>query len=70
MQAMMGQAVSKLKETQMMLVKLAQQFPGTVPSLREAQGLIGRAATLMDSALQQTITRPGVPEPPAPAIGG
>lgn len=70
MAAMMGQALSRLRETEMMLSSFARQFPGQAPSLREAQTLIGRAAQSLNTALKNIITSPGQPEPPAPAIGG
>jgi hypothetical protein len=70
MAAMMGQAVSKIRETEMTLQQLARQFPGSAPALREAQTLISRAVIALNTALKQVITQPGQPEPPAPALGG
>jgi hypothetical protein len=70
MAGMMGQALSRIRETEMMLSTLARQFPGQAPSLREAQSLIGRAVLALNTALKGVITNPGQAEPPAPAIGG
>lgn len=68
--AMLGQAVQRLMQTEMMLTDLARQFPAAAPALRAAQDGLRTAGTALRAALRQIMTNPGQPEPPTPSIGG
>jgi hypothetical protein len=60
---MLQQAVQQLRQSEMMLIAMGQQFPAAASALRQASSAIR-------AALRQIIANPGQPEPPAPAIGG
>jgi len=60
---MLRQAVQQLRQSEMMLLDLARQFPAAAESLRTA-------GTGIRAALRQIIASPGQAEPPAPNIGG
>lgn len=70
MSAMLGQAVQRVMQTELMLTDMARQFPAAAPSLRSAVDGLRQAGTALRAALRQIMTSPGQPEPPAPNIGG
>lgn len=70
MSAMLGQAVQRVMQTELMLTDMARQFPAAAPSLRSAVEGLRQAGSGLRAALRQIVTNPGQPEPPAPALGG
>jgi hypothetical protein len=67
---MLGQAVQRVMQTEMMLTELSRAFPAAAPSLRAAVAGLRQAGEALRAALRQIIQSPGQPEPPTPAIGG
>lgn len=70
MSAQLGQAVQQIQQTELKMTELARQFPAAAASFRAASDGLRQAGTALRAALRQTMTNPGQPEPPAPAIGG
>jgi len=61
--SMLRQAVTQLRQSEMLLLDMTKQFPAASKALTQATSGIR-------AALRQIITNPGMPEPPAPNIGG